>query len=106
MEIGEYIKALRLAKGMTLEQVGDAVGVGKSTVRKWETGNIKNMGRDKIAALARALGTSPDAIINCGETDADPEPPVSTEESALLERFRSLPPEKQRLLLSLAQELQ
>lgn len=44
---------------MTLEQVGDLVGVGKSTVRKWESGQIANMRRDKIALLAKALGVTP-----------------------------------------------
>jgi len=41
--------------GLTLEQVGEIVGVGKSTVRKWEKGDIKNMRRDKIPLLAKAL---------------------------------------------------
>jgi transcriptional regulator with XRE-family HTH domain len=59
MEFGEKIKALRLERGMTLEQVGNLVGVGKSTVRKWESGQIANMRRDKIALLAQALGVTP-----------------------------------------------
>lgn len=59
MDVGQKIKALREEKGMTLEQLGDKVGVGKSTVRKWETGIIANMRRDKIAKIADALGTSP-----------------------------------------------
>lgn len=71
MELGDLIRDLRQQKGLTLEQVGDAVGVGKSTVRKWETGDIRNMGRDKIAKLARILGTTPDYLINCGEA-SDP----------------------------------
>lgn len=53
------IKELRKARNMTLEDVGKIVGVGKSTVRKWETGIIANMKRDKIASLAKALGTTP-----------------------------------------------
>jgi transcriptional regulator with XRE-family HTH domain len=53
------IKELRKSKGMTLEQVANVVGVGKSTVRKWETGLIANMKRDKIALLAKALSTTP-----------------------------------------------
>ena len=69
MEVGEYIKTLRQNKGLTLEQVGNAVGVGKSTVRKWEVGNIKNMGRDKVAKLAIVLGTTPDLIIQCEEME-------------------------------------
>ena len=57
--MAQRIKALRQEKGLTLEQVADVVGVGKSTVRKWETGMIANMKRDKIADLAKALGTTP-----------------------------------------------
>lgn len=63
MEMNEKIKALRLQRGLTLEQVGDYVGVGKSTVRKWENGMIENMRRDKIAKLAAILGTTPDYLM-------------------------------------------
>ena len=59
MSIGDQIKARRLALGMTLEQVGNAVGVGKSTVRKWEQGMIKSMKSDKIEALAAILHMDP-----------------------------------------------
>lgn len=55
----ERIKRRRKELNLTLEQVGDAVGVGKSTVRKWETGMIANMKRDKMAALAKVLQMSP-----------------------------------------------
>lgn len=59
MDIGERIKRLRLEHKMTLEQLGNKVGVGKSTVRKWENGMIENMRRDKIDKLANALNCSP-----------------------------------------------
>ena len=58
-DMARKIKELRQQQGLTLEQVANIVGVGKSTVRKWETGMIANMRRDKIAALAKALGTTP-----------------------------------------------
>lgn len=57
--LGSKIYDLRKKNNMTLEEVGDIVGVGKSTVRKWETGEIANMRRDKIAKLAEALHTTP-----------------------------------------------
>lgn len=53
------IRELRAKHGLTLEQVAQQVGVGRSTVRKWETGLIENMRRDKIAKLAAALHTTP-----------------------------------------------
>lgn len=59
MDMGHKIQMLRLKKGLTLEQLGNKVGVGKSTVRKWENGMIANMRRDKIAKIADALGVSP-----------------------------------------------
>lgn len=59
MEMKDKIKQRREELGLTLEEVGNIVGVGKSTVRKWETGDIANMRRDKIAKLAVALRTSP-----------------------------------------------
>ena len=58
-EIGNKIFHRRKELGLTLEEVGNAVGVGKSTVRRWENGMIKNMGRDKIAALAAVLHMDP-----------------------------------------------
>ena len=59
MEIGEKIFKRRKELKLTLEEVGNLVGVGKSTVRKWETGYIENMKRDKIALLAKALQVTP-----------------------------------------------
>ena len=61
--MSDKIKELRISQNLTLEQVGDVVGVGKSTVRKWETGMIANMRRDKIALLAQALHTTPEYLM-------------------------------------------
>ena len=36
--MGDRIKRLRSENNMTLEELGNRVGVGKSTVRKWENG--------------------------------------------------------------------
>lgn len=77
--ISARIRNLRAKHGLTLEQVAQQVGVGRSTVRKWETGIIENMRRDKIAKLAAALHTTPGYLM--GWTDS--------EESALPS---SLPP--------------
>lgn len=65
--LGNLIKELREKQGMTLEELGDKVGVGKSTVRKWENGTIQNMRRDKIAKVAAALGVSPAFLLGWPE---------------------------------------
>lgn len=58
-EIANKIKNRRLELGLTLEDVAQAVGVGRSTVQRWESGLIQNMKRDKIAALAKVLQMDP-----------------------------------------------
>lgn len=58
------IKQRRKELGLTLEEVGKLVGVSKSTVKKWESGYIKNMRSDKIKLLAHALRVSPLDIID------------------------------------------
>jgi len=69
MEMGQKIKKIREEKGMTLEELGDKVGVGKSTVRKWENGIISNMRRDKISKLANALDVSPAYLMGWDTTE-------------------------------------
>ena len=94
MELNEKIKALRERYGLTLEDVGNAVGVGKSTVRKWETGDIANMRRDKIAKLAAALHTTPSYLMGwVDDPDAVNTPAVSFSdlnhtEQELISRYR------------------
>lgn len=54
-ELGRRIKHYRLQSGMTLEELGERIGVGKSTVRKYETGLIK-VSHGKLEAISNALG--------------------------------------------------
>lgn len=71
--LGNKIYELRKKNDMTLEEVGEIVGVGKSTVRKWETGEIANMRRDKIAKLAQALHTTPGYLMGWEDAPDLPE---------------------------------
>ena len=80
-EIANKISARRKELGLTLEDVGKAVSVGRSTVQRWESGMIKNMGRDKIAALARVLRMSPVEFV----PGDDAPTAISSEDRARLE---------------------
>lgn len=102
-DLSRKIKELRLSRDMTLEQVATIVGVGKSTVRKWETGMIANMKRDKIALLAKALGTTPAYLMGWKEEtkqENSPDEPKPTEgEKMLLDLFKQLPEGEQQMYL-------
>ncbi len=69
MEMGQKIYNLRIQKGLTLEELGNMVGVGKSTVRKWENGMIANMKRDKILKVSEALNTTPAYLMGWEEEE-------------------------------------
>ena len=102
--MAQRIKELRREKGLTLEQVADIVGVGKSTVRKWETGMIANMKRDKISSLAKALGTTPAYLMGWKESEEDkkisPDELALTEgEKALIKLLRRVPAAEQPIVI-------
>lgn len=88
-EIGNKMHLRRLELGLTLEDVAKAVGVGKSTVRKWENGMIKNMGRDKIAALAAVLQLSPVEFVPTAGEEAPAR--ISGEDLSRLEALHQNP---------------
>ena len=73
IDIGKLIKRKRKEKGLTLEKVANEVGVGKSTVSKWERGAILNMKKDKIDALSIVLDINPLVFIYGTEPNFDPE---------------------------------
>ena len=79
-ELSRKIKDLRALHGLTLEQVAQQVGVGRSTIRKWETGMIENMRRDTIAKLASALHTTPGYLMGWED---NPAPALAVKAAAL-----------------------
>lgn len=76
--MNELIKKRRKELNITLEEIGDYVGVSKATVQRWETGGISNMRQDRIRKLSEILRLEPTAFIggNSGETSAFVKIPV------------------------------
>ncbi len=74
--------------GLTLDDVAKFVGVTKSTVKKWESGNIKNMKRDKIMLLSKILEVSPLAFI-VAEECSRPETKSAASENEIFFRKNS-----------------
>lgn len=96
------IRELRLARNMTLEDVATIVGVGKSTVRKWETGMITNMKRDKIALLAKALGTTPAYLMGWKE-ETPAKAALAEHEQVIIDLLRRVPEDKQEMIIQVIQ---
>ena len=68
--LGERIKVLRKENGLSLEQLADMIGTSRQTVHRYETGVITNIPSEKVEAMAKALGTTPQRLMGW-EDDKD-----------------------------------
>ncbi|MDN0033196.1 helix-turn-helix domain-containing protein [Oscillibacter ruminantium] len=57
--LNERIKQSRLARGLTLAQVADAIGVKEATAQRYESGDIKNIKHETILRLSEIFSVSP-----------------------------------------------
>lgn len=64
MNVGEYIKKLRIDKGYSQEQLGNLIGVQRAAVQKWECGKVQNLKRETIKKLAIIFDVSPTSFID------------------------------------------
>lgn len=84
MALKDNLRALRLQKGYTLQDIARHLGVGKQTVQKYESGVIQNVPSDKIERMAAFLGVTPDVLMGWEPASDRSE----TEAAELLHRLR------------------
>lgn len=96
MDIGERVRSLRKGKGMTQDDLADAVGiVDQIYISRLETGRLKNVRPDVLKALSSAFGVSVDYLL-MGDESADAQPGRSEKPiQQFVVSFMGLPPAKQ-----------
>ena len=99
------LKTRRKELGLTMKEVAKEVGVSEATVSRWESGNIANMGRDKIYALSKVLKISPAEIMGIDDTN-NTNNESEDEKIAILNRnAKKLTPEQRQQLIDMAKVL-
>ena len=103
--VGKNILYFRTKMGLTQEELAKKVGyTSKSTINKIEKG-INDIPQSKIRQFAEVLGTTPSCLVGWseeGNVDFIPvEPELSEGEKLLLELFRKVPEDKQKLVLQM-----
>lgn len=94
MELKDIIKFRRKELNLNLLDIAKACDVSEATVSRWESGNIGDMKRSRIAALSKILKISPAIIV--GTTDNDNKDiqsrsnGLSNQEKNLLDIYRVL----------------
>ena len=85
IEIGKRIHDKRIELHITQEELGAAVGMNKSTVQRYETGQVKKIKLPVLEAIAKHLGVNPAWL--AGKSDVIKE---ETTEQSLYDRFDNL----------------
>jgi transcriptional regulator with XRE-family HTH domain len=98
--VGERIRALRHARGMTQDELASLCDVSRSAVAQWETDRAGQL-RGNITRIADALATNVEFLLQ-GER---PRTDMSGDEIALLRLYRECDGEDQAFLLRTARKL-
>ena len=97
ISVGELLKKRRNELSLTQREVANQVGVTEATVSRWESGDIDNMRRDKIASLAKALRVSPLLIMGIDDGEHAYKP-VNNDELELLNDYRDIDAEGKNIV--------
>ena len=68
MSIGRRIKTIRQQRGLTIEELADKVGKNRTTIYRYENGDIENLPLGILDSLAEALDTTPAHIMGWEST--------------------------------------
>lgn len=61
-KFGERLKELRIEKGLSTQKLGDLLGVGNSTISRWETG-VNDITSDNLILVAQFFGVTTDFLL-------------------------------------------
>lgn len=67
--LGAKIKKLRKQKSLTLEQLAEQIGSGKSYIWEIENKGVKRPSAEKLAQIAKALDVTTDYLIDNDQTE-------------------------------------
>ena len=103
MEIGYRIKIRRKELKMSAEELGNKLGKDRSTIYRYEKGDIENLPLDILQPIAEALDTTPAYLMGWDGEDKKEKPIVDdglSENQKLLMQFaKSVPEEKAAMVL-------
>lgn len=99
---GETIRELRLSHGLKQSELGEKIGLGRSSISRIESGD-KAVSIEVLYALSECLNVSTDYLL--GRQMNAEETSVAPMESRLLAAFRKLPDDKQATVVTMIEAL-
>ena len=103
MNIGKRIKQRRKELGMSADKLGEILGKDRSTIFRYEKGDIENLPLDILQPIAKALNTTPTYLMGWEDKKViTPDEQTLTEgEKLFLDIFRQIPEEHQKAFLEM-----
>ena len=100
----ENLRSLRKARGMSQQQLADAIGVTQQAIHQYENNKIEP-DIENLKRLADALSTSVDYLINHRPSTQESYTIISEEEMSLLEYYRCMSVADKRFVKKLLTKL-
>ncbi|PGA92165.1 helix-turn-helix domain-containing protein [Bacillus toyonensis] len=100
---GQRLKALRLEKGMTQQQLADVLEIEKSNISRFESGK-QSPSSDNRIKMAKLFNVSVDYMLGLSEhktLNQEKSVKISKEAADLMKKINKLPPEKRILIENL-----
>ena len=101
-KIGERIRELRKGLGLKQAELGEKLGIGKSTVSDWESGK-REFSTSMLRPLAEALGVDMWDIIGYDSVVIDGQSsPLSRDEQDLVDVYRAVDDHGRKIIRTVA----
>lgn len=97
--LGERLARIRKERGLTQNHVAERTGLTQVLISDYERGRLR-LTADMVVRFAVALGITTDELLRPNTRQAAPPRKISRKVLQRLERIESLPPYKQRALLT------
>ena len=104
MNVGQRIKKRRKELGISADKLGEALGKDRSTIFRYEKGDIEKLPLDILEPIAKVLQTTPRYLMGWEEEKSSKpaqEDELSDNLKKLMDFARSVPEDKQELALRL-----
>lgn len=70
MSIGQRIRSMRVQQGLSIDELAYRLGKNRTTVYRYENGDIENLPLGILDSLAEALNTTPAYLMGWESSDA------------------------------------
>ena len=71
MRIGQRIRIARLQQGLTIDDLASKLGKNRTTIYRYENGDIENLPLGILDSLANALNTTPAYLLGWIDNNSD-----------------------------------